>query len=35
MDMKRRIHVEESGTIPEDTIVFHYDELYADLKHSF
>lgn len=32
--MGQRIHIEESGNVPEDAIVLHYDELDAELKHS-
>lgn len=30
--MGRLTRIEESGTIPEDAVVLHYDELDADFK---
>ena len=31
--MGRLTRIEDSGTIPEDAVVFHYDELDADFRH--
>lgn len=31
--MGRLTRIEESGTIPEDAVVLHYDELDVDFRH--